>query len=62
VTTSLGDLGLLTPDQLCELLQVKKSWLYDEVEAGRLPCLRLGKQLRFRRADIIRYLDELAQG
>jgi excisionase family DNA binding protein len=53
---------LLTPDQLCELLQVKKSWLYDEVEAGRLPCLRLGKQLRFRRADIMRYLDGLAEG
>jgi hypothetical protein len=29
VTTSMpaGDLELLTPDQLCELLQVKKSWL-----------------------------------
>jgi excisionase family DNA binding protein len=62
VTTLPGDLGLLTPDQLCELLQVKKSWLYDEVEAGRLPCLRLGKQLRFRCADIMRYLDGLAQG
>lgn len=60
MTTSLnasGDLELLTPDQLCELLQVKKSWLYDQVEAGRLPCLRLGKQLRFRRSDVQRYLD-----
>jgi len=26
-----GDLELLTPDQLCELLQVTKSWVYDEV-------------------------------
>ncbi len=57
LSTSLngsGELGLLTPDQLCELLQVKKSWLYDQVEGGKFPCLRLGKQLRFRRADDIR--------
>jgi len=64
VTTSLngsGDLELLTPDQLCELLQVKKSWLYDQVERGKLPCLRLGKQLRFRHADIHRYLEGLLE-
>jgi excisionase family DNA binding protein len=54
---SSGELELLTPDQLCELLQVKKSWLYDQVERGGFPCLRLGKQLRFRRADVIRYLE-----
>jgi excisionase family DNA binding protein len=60
VTTSLngpGELELLTPDQLCELLQVKKSWLYDQVEGGTFPCLRLGKQLRFRREDVRRYLE-----
>jgi excisionase family DNA binding protein len=63
VTTSMpaGDLELLTPDQLCELLQVKKSWLYDQVERGKLPCLRLGKQLRFRQADIHRYLEGLVE-
>jgi excisionase family DNA binding protein len=57
----VGDLNLLTPDQLCSLLQVKKSWLYDQVEKGVLPCLRLGKQLRFRHHDIRRYLDGLSQ-
>jgi excisionase family DNA binding protein len=59
VTTSpnAADLELLTPDQLCELLQVKKSWLYDQVERSTFPCLRLGKQLRFRHADVIRYLE-----
>lgn len=54
-----GELALLTPDQLCSLLQVKKSWLYDQVERGALPCLRLGRQLRFRQSDVIRYLDDL---
>jgi excisionase family DNA binding protein len=54
------DLDLLTPDDLCTLLKVKKSWIYDEVEAGRLDALRLGKQLRFRPSDLARYLDERA--
>jgi excisionase family DNA binding protein len=64
VTTSMSaavELELLTPDQLCELLQVKKSWLYDQVERGNLPCLRLGKQLRFRHADIHRHLEGLVE-
>jgi len=54
----LLDLDLLTPDDVCTLLKVKKSWLYDEVEAGRLEALRLGKQLRFRPSDLARYLEE----
>jgi excisionase family DNA binding protein len=54
------DLELLTPDQLCSLLHVRKSWIYDQVEAGRLPHLRLGNQLRFRRADLAEYLRRTA--
>jgi len=61
VRPQLSDLDLLTPDDLCALLKVKKSWLYDEVEAGRLEALRLGKQLRFRPSDVARYLDKRAR-
>jgi excisionase family DNA binding protein len=57
----LRDLELLTPDDLCALLKVKKSWVYDEVEAGRLEVVRLGKQLRFRPSELARYLDERAK-
>jgi excisionase family DNA binding protein len=52
------DLDLLTPDDVCALLKVKKSWLYDVVENGALEAVRLGKQLRFRPSALIRYLDE----
>ena len=52
------DLDLLTPDDVCALLKVKKSWLYDAVESGALEAIRLGKQLRFRPSALIRYLDE----
>jgi excisionase family DNA binding protein len=54
------DLDLLTPDDVCALLKVKKSWLYDTVENGALEAIRLGKQLRFRPSALTRYLDERA--
>jgi excisionase family DNA binding protein len=52
------DLDLLTPDDVCALLKVKKSWLYDAVECGALEAIRLGKQLRFRPSALVRYLEE----
>jgi len=54
------DLDLLTPDDVCALLKVKKSWLYDAVEDGSIETIRLGKQLRFRLSAIVRYLEERA--
>ena len=53
-------LELLTLDELGALLKVRKSWLYDEVESGRLPAIRLGRQLRFRIADVEAYLIRAA--
>lgn len=39
-----------------------KDWVYDEVEAGRLPYVRLGrKHLRFRRPDLARFLAPRAR-
>lgn len=49
---------LLTADDVCALLKVKKSWLYDTVERGLIRPTRLGKQLRFRPSAIARYLDD----
>jgi excisionase family DNA binding protein len=54
------DLDLLTPDDVCALLKVKKSWLYDAVENGAIEAIRLGKQLRFRPSALISYLEEHA--
>ncbi len=54
------DLDLLTPDEVCALLKVKKSWLYDTVEDGAIEVIRLGKQLRFRPSALSRYLEDRA--
>jgi excisionase family DNA binding protein len=52
------DLDLLTPDDVCALLKVKKSWLYDTVETDAIEAIRLGKQLRFRPSALLCYLEE----
>jgi excisionase family DNA binding protein len=38
---------LLRPEQAAQLLAVKPSWVYDAVRTGRLPCLRVGRHIRF---------------
>jgi excisionase family DNA binding protein len=49
-------LTLLTPDQVCELLQMKSDWVYDQCAAGKLPHLRLGRSIRFRPLELQAYL------
>ena len=59
VADGAADLELLTVADVCALFQVTKDWIYDEVEAGRLPYVRLGrKHLRFRRQDLVGYLEQ----
>ena len=54
---------LLTVEDVCDWFKVKKNWVYDEVEAGRLPHLRLGRRhLRFRPTDLQAYIDQTAAG
>ena len=49
---------LMTPDEVVDLLQVTKSWLYDQVQADAIPFVRLGnRHLRFKAADIRTYID-----
>lgn len=49
---------LLRPEQAAELLNVKTSWVYDAVRRGNMPCLRLGRHVRFTRAMIEEWLQE----
>ena len=55
------DVLLWTVEQVCQALACRPSWLYDQVEARRFPVVRLGRQLRFRPADINAYLDAQTQ-
>jgi len=52
---------LLTPKQVAELLQVHPKTVYGWARNGELPCLRIGKVVRFRWSDIeARHKDSLA--
>jgi len=47
---------LLRPEQAAALLNVKTSWVYDAVRTGRLPCIRVGRHIRFTRAMLEEWL------
>jgi excisionase family DNA binding protein len=47
---------LLKPDQAAALLSVRTSWIYEAVRDGRLPCLRVGRHIRFTRALLEQWL------
>lgn len=49
---------LLRPEQAAALLAVKPSWVYDAVRTGRLPCLRVGRHIRFTQAMLENWLAE----
>jgi len=52
------ELELLTVDDVAGLFKVKRGWVYDQVEAGTLPAVRLpgSRLLRFRQSDLDAYL------
>lgn len=40
---------LLKPSEAADLLAVRASWIYEAVRAGTLPCLKIGRHIRFTR-------------
>jgi excisionase family DNA binding protein len=49
---------LLTPAEAAALLSVRTSWVYEAVRARRLPCVRVGKHVRFLRSDLEGWVRE----
>jgi excisionase family DNA binding protein len=49
---------LLRPDQAAALLAVKTSWVYDAVRTGSLPCIRVGRHIRFTKAMLEEWLEQ----
>jgi excisionase family DNA binding protein len=43
---------LLSANQAAGVLSVRPSWIYDAARRGELPCVRLGKHVRFLRSDL----------
>ena len=53
---------LLHAEDVAAMLGVSKAWVYAEVRAGRIPCVRLGRYVRFRRESIQDWLCEIESG
>lgn len=49
---------LLTLEQLAERLTVKKSWLYQRTRVNSIPCIRLGRHIRFNEQEVSRWLQD----
>ena len=53
--------ALLTPREVAEMLRVPISWVYERTRrqgTARLPHIKIGKYLRFRKEDVLGWLDE----
>lgn len=48
---------LLTAEEVAAILKVRKGRVYELVRSGSLPAVHLGRQVRFRRADLEAWLD-----
>jgi excisionase family DNA binding protein len=49
---------LLRPEEAAHLLSVRTSWVYEAVRAGRLPCRRVGRHIRFTKEMLEDWLNE----
>jgi excisionase family DNA binding protein len=51
--------GLLTADEVATLLQVTCAWVYAETRKRRIPHLRLGRYVRYRRDALEEWMHEI---
>jgi excisionase family DNA binding protein len=57
----VGD-RLLSAAEVAELLSVPESWVRERSREGDLPCLRLGRYVRYERAEVLAWLEEQRSG
>ena len=48
---------LLTPQQVCEMLQIKPPRIYEMVKDRRLKAVKVGRLLRFRIQDVEAFIE-----
>jgi excisionase family DNA binding protein len=49
---------LLTCQQAAELLAVKTAWVYQAARTGRLPSIRVGRNVRLLRSDLEHFIAQ----
>jgi excisionase family DNA binding protein len=49
---------LLSVQEVCEVLGMAKSWVYQQIHDGELPSIKLGGSIKVERTDLEEYLSE----
>jgi len=60
-----GDLNMekwLTLEQIAEYLQMSTSSIYKMAQAGKIPAYKVGRQWRFRKKEIDRWVKNQTRG
>jgi excisionase family DNA binding protein len=55
----VGDGGLLTAAEVAAWLRVTPAWVYAETRRDRIPHVRLGRYVRYRRETIERWMERI---
>jgi excisionase family DNA binding protein len=56
--SNIPDDELLTATEVAKLLRLGDRTLREKATSGEIPCVRLGRQIRFRPADIRKIIEE----
>jgi excisionase family DNA binding protein len=54
--------SLLTAGQIAEMLSVPESWVREHTRNGHLPHVELGRYRRYRREDVLAYVEAQSVG
>ena len=61
-TPGIAELGpILTVPETAEYLKLSRSKVYNLVQKNRIPHIKIGKNVRIRREDLLVWLDKKAQ-
>jgi excisionase family DNA binding protein len=53
-----SDFELLSIAQVCQRLDMGKSWVYRRIHEGEIPSVKLGRTIKVRRSELEDYLEE----
>lgn len=51
------EINLKTIEEMAERLSVPRSWIYARTRKNEIPCIRVGKYLRFREDEVMEWLE-----
>lgn len=52
----------MKPEEVCDWLSVKRDWLYDAVQSNKIPHIKIGRMLRFKRLELVEWAESYRVG